>query len=165
MDINIEEQRVLDNGGHAKNSFTGKIRGEINLFAPGDEFTVPTDFKVLDEPIRNARPGTKNPEFILVNVTNNGIDAGVKRLYPSMFTKSVATYDPATGTRNGVLRATGEIADKFRTYTDVNKAFTELCAGKKIKYNSEQTAQVRNLNASGVDDRFREGKAGEWVYA
>jgi hypothetical protein len=165
MDINVEEQRVLDNGGHAKNGFTGKIRGEINLFAPGDEFTVPTDFEVLDEPIRNARPGTKNPEFILVNVTNNGNDMGVKRLYPSMFTKSVPSYDPATGTRIGVLRATGEIADKFRTYTDVNQAFTELCVGKKIKYKKEMTAQVRNLNASGIDDRFREGKAGEWVYA
>ncbi len=165
MDIEIETQRVLDNGGHTKNGFTGKIRGEVNLFEPGDEFTVPTDYKVLDEPIRNARPGTKNPEFIFVSVTNNGNDMGLKRLYPSMFTKSVASYDPATGTRNGVLRATGEIADKFRQYADVSKAFTDLCVGKKIKYKSETTAQVRNFNATGVDDRFRESKAGEWVYA
>lgn len=165
MDINVEKQRVLDNGGHVKNGFTGKIRGEVNLFAPGDEFTVPKNFEVLDEPIRNARPGTKNPEFIFVSVTNNGVDMGLKRLYPSMFTKSVPSYDPATGTRNGVLRATGEVADKFRTYNDTQKAFTELCAGKKIKYNSETTAQVRNLNATSIDDRFRESKAGEWVYA
>lgn len=165
MEIDVEKQRVLDNGGHAKSSFTGHIRGEVNLFAPGDEFTVPTNFEVLDEPIRNARPGTKNPEFIFVSVTNNGVDMGLKRLYPSMFTKSVPMYDPVTGTRTGVLRATGEIADKFRTYNDVQKAMIELCAGKKIKYNREMTGKVRNLNATSVDDRFRDSTAGEWVYA
>lgn len=165
MDIEIEKQRVLANGGEKHAKFLNPIRGEINLFAPGDEFTVPQDYVVMAEKMANARPGTKSPEFIFVNVTNNGVDVGVKRLYPSMFTKAVPTYDPATGTRNGVLRATGEIADKFRQYADVNKAMAELCVGKKIKYNSETTAHVRNWNASILDDKFRESKAGEWVYA
>jgi len=165
MDIEIEKQRVLANGGEKHAKFMNPIRGEINLFEPGDEFTVPQDYVVMAEKMVNARPGTKSPEFIFVNVTNNGNDVGVKRLYPSMFTKSVPTYDPATGTRNGVLRASGEIADKFRQYADVNKAMADLCVGKKIKYNSETTGQVRNWNASVLDDKFRESKAGEWVYA
>lgn len=165
MDINVEKQRVLANGGKTQSKFMNPVRGEVNLFEPGDEFTVPENYEVMVEPIRNARPGTKSPEFIFVEVTNNGVDVGVKRLYPSMFTKAVPTYDPATGTRNGVLRASGEVADKFRNYADVNKAMAELCVGKKIKYNSETTAHVRNWNASLLDDKFRESKAGEWVYA
>lgn len=166
MDINVEKQRVLANGGQSHGKiFKNPVRGEINLFEPGDEFTVPEEYEVMVEPMANARPGTKFPEFIFVNVTNNGVDMGLKRLYPSMFTKSVPMYDPVTGTRSGVLRATGEVADKFRTYADTTKAFTELCVGKKIKYNSETTGKVRNWNASVLDDKFRDSKAGEWVYA
>ena len=131
----------------AGTAFTGATRDvDLNSFEKGDEFVMPTEYKVYNQKI-----GTNIAQFILVDVSNEttGVKNCAKRFYPSIMWKSRAVYnDDKTPTGNRV-HTTGSCAEKFREFGTIDEAVKDL-AGKKIKFSDMITIKTLNFDGDTV---------------
>lgn len=157
-------QRIKVAGGQAGEgvSFANvevRINDGSNMFAEGDEFTIPQgndlqECKFIRRFNGNAAPG------IMVDVNGQP-----KELYVSSFVKAVVPYNDdstrtklADGSNAPSIVASGTAVDLWKQSADAESALNSI-AGKKLKISKIQQVQTMRLRANGT-----RSLGNQWVY-
>ena len=125
----------------------------VSYFVEGDVFTITGTEKVITDPslTRVRANGRKSVvQFIYVETENNG-KKEEKRLYPSMFMKSVFPVDPETLEHQKRVPVSGSVADEFQKHADVTSAMKALI-GKPIKVTKVTPYTVMRYGVKADDE-------------
>lgn len=146
-------EKARANGAKEIAGFTGGVRGdELNTLEKGDIFTVPEDYKVLEQVIPNSNRKT---QYIIVDV------AGVaKNFYPSSLQKNLPEYNEAGEKTGARLKTHGEVCDWFKKQPTIDGAMrklkgctleiTDITPGLTLVYGS-QTGETRETGFMTVN--------------
>lgn len=144
MSLTLEIERAKAQGAEELAGFTGAVRSlDLSTLEKGDVFTLPETYEVYREKI-----GDNHAEFIFVE-TQSG---EVKKLYPSMFTKSrsLVNEDGSIISVNGRaqrMSSSGSACDEFRKHATVQDAMNAL-ATKTIEVSDVKTGRVLRFGSS-----------------
>jgi hypothetical protein len=124
------------------NKFTGSVREPgVSAFETGDEFKIPEDFKVYNQPI-----GGNTVQFIYVEVGPNKV---AKRFYPYIMWRSRSICNENKMLTGEVMRSSGTAVDEFRKYGSVQDAMTAL-KGKTLKITKMQPVRTLRYNTTDL---------------
>lgn len=141
-DVKQEAQDLIKSGlvtRVADNKFGKRVRNvDQDPMDEGDEFTVPADYEVLEDPTIGAK-------FILIPLTNSktGITRNF-RFFPNMLAKVI--YPIVNGKRDGKVKTTGTAALEYQKFADqgdegMDNAVQAL-VGKKIRISKKTPYRV-----------------------
>lgn len=117
--VQLAEERILANGGKVVPSFKGAVRSDdLNTLEKGDQFTIPTDFKIYEQRVGN---GSNVAQFIIVDV--NGV---AKNFYPSSLQKNLAIVDDSANSTGERAKTKGTACDWFKRQGSIDKAMKAL---------------------------------------
>ena len=153
--IELEEQRSLANGGSVlAGGFTGAVRSdEVVTLEKGDKFTIPTDFKALDEPIAGSN---RKAQFTIVNVQKANGTTMPAKVFPSYFSKSRMTYNAATKQQEKVMKAKGTAVDEYRKHAKVQDAMKAVAGREIIVTNVERGTVLNRVQGEYTETPFLE---------
>lgn len=157
-------QRVKVAGGKVGNgvSFANievRVNDGSNMFAEGDEFTIPQGKDLQECKFIRMFNGNQAPG-IFVEVAGQP-----KELYISSFVKAVVPYNDdstrakdAAGNNLPAVIATGTAVDLWKKSADAESALNSI-AGKKMKITKITSVQTMRMRAGGV-----RSLGNQWVY-
>lgn len=162
--VAVAKQRALVSGGQVGKavSFKGievRVNDGSNMFAEGDEFTIPTGEDLQDSKFIRVFNGNKAPG-IFVDV--NGV---AKELYISSFVKAIVPYNDdstraqdAAGVNLPPVIASGTAVDLWKQSPDAESALKSV-EGKKMKITKIDSVQTMRQRAGGV-----RSLGNQWVF-
>lgn len=162
--IQTAKQRALVSGGQVGKavSFKGievRVNDGSNMFAEGDEFTIPTGEDLQESKFIRKFQGNNAPG-IFVDV--NGV---AKELYISAFVKAVVPYNDdstrvkdAEGNNLPAVVAKGTAVDLWKQSPDAESALSSV-EGKKMKITKIESVQTMRQRAGGV-----RSLGNQWVF-
>jgi hypothetical protein len=115
--LTVEIDRAIASGDHKITGFTGAVRNLETILVKGDEFTIPEILEVYAQKL----PGG-NAEYIFVETKTGEI----RKLYPSVFTKSRTVVDDNDVVTTERKATNGTAADLFKSEGSVAKAMDKL---------------------------------------
>lgn len=124
----------------SENGFGGmNIRAlELNTMKSGDEITIPSNYVVLEQSMRNSE---NTARYINVEVKNAG-KTRIMPFYPSCLWKSRQEVDENGNPTGTWKRASGAVADFVQDYDDVDEALAAIAAKGAIKVTMSQPFNV-----------------------
>lgn len=150
------EKSDTSRGKLVGNKFTKAIRAvEFNGFAEGDQFVIPTEFKVFKQTFGQG-DDAPYAEYIYVDVYAKGKTVGkdqpvTKQFFPSSFAKSVQPYNktapgkPLEEAPVDRVIAGGKAAEAFREFVDVQEGM-EAVAGKPLVVSKIHAVLTKRYN-------------------